>query len=68
MASDEEEDEEDEEESLKPGAAVLPALPFPSGKAVECFRFSAPEPELCSLGNAATDCRNVDGGVIGTER
>lgn len=46
FASDEDEDEEEEEESLKPGAAAFPTFPFPSGKAVECFRFSAPEPEL----------------------
>lgn len=46
MANDEEEEEEEEEESLKPEVAVFPTLPFPSGKAVECFRFSAPEPEL----------------------
>lgn len=43
----EEEEEEDEEDSLKPCPALLPTFPLPSGKAVECFRFSAPpKPEV----------------------
>lgn len=53
---------------MKPGVAVFPTLPFPSGKAVECFRLSAPEPELCPLAYAGMDCRKVDGGVRGAER
>lgn len=43
-------EDEDEDESLKPGAAFFPTLPFPSGKAAECLRFSAPEAELWPLG------------------
>lgn len=64
---DDEEEEEEEEDSLNPCAAFLPTFPLPSGKAVECFRFSAPKPELWPLGNAGTDCRKVEGGVTGAE-
>ena len=76
MLSDEEEEEEAEEESLNPAVLAFPVFPFPSGKAVECFRFSAPQAELWPLGYAGTDCRKVedrvrgagDGGVVGDGR
>ena len=39
-----------------------------SGKAEECFRFSAPDPEPWLLGKVATDWRKAEGGVRGAGR
>lgn len=61
--AEEDEEEEEEEESLK-----LEVLLTFSGKAEECLRFSAPEPELCPLGNAGMLCRKAEGGVRGAEK